>query len=161
MPRMFSNQSARAIQGGQHGSNRRTGCVAGPRRNLRVGDLRTYAVGAWGKICARQTCRYEGQNAAHGQITERNTSVAQARILFLLHEGGRAGDSRNRRSSISSRPYRAESVPWVAIPGFRPLLRTSPGAIFRPSLREGAAAHSSAIADFSISASARAERRIK
>src|ERR1700691_4224697 len=27
------------------------------------------------KICARQTCRYEGQTAAHFQITERNTSL--------------------------------------------------------------------------------------
>ena len=40
-------------------------------------------VGAWGKICARQTCRCEGQTAAHGQITERKPSVAQFRFLFL------------------------------------------------------------------------------
>ena len=46
-----------------------SGCVSRQKRNLRVGDSWVYAVGAWGKICARQTCRYKGQTAAHGQIT--------------------------------------------------------------------------------------------
>src|ERR1700679_3561848 len=45
--------------------------------------------GVRGKICARQTCRYEGQTAAHGQITERKPSVAQMRFSFISHEGGR------------------------------------------------------------------------
>ena len=33
-----------------------------------------------GEICARQTCLFEGQSAAHGQITERNFSVARFRF---------------------------------------------------------------------------------
>jgi len=43
------------------------------------------AVGAWGNLC-QANLPYEGQTAAHGQITERNYSVAQ--IRFFL-----AGDS--------------------------------------------------------------------
>ena len=41
----------------------------------RTGDLWVYAVGAWGKFCARLHC-LERQTAAHGQITERNASIA-------------------------------------------------------------------------------------
>ena len=44
-----------------------------------------------GEFCARQTCRYEGQTAAHGQITERKPSVAHLRFSFLSHERGVPG----------------------------------------------------------------------
>jgi hypothetical protein len=60
--------------------------------------------GVRGKICARQTCRYEGQTAAHGQITERKPSVARMRFLILLHEGGRVRESRNAMGPCSIRP---------------------------------------------------------
>lgn len=46
--------------------------------------IRDRIVGAWGKNCARQTCRYEGQSAAHGQITERKPSVPRFRFYFTL-----------------------------------------------------------------------------
>ena len=92
-----SIQGAQTIQGGQQQSNlsrRQILSFAATSPGGRLMGLRSTVqnlgrhVGAWGKICARQTCRCEGQTAAHGQITERKPSVAQFRFLFLFHEGG-------------------------------------------------------------------------
>jgi len=94
---VVSIQGAQTIQGGQQQSNlsrRQILSFAATSPGGRLMGLRSTVqnlgrhVGAWGKICARQTCRCEGQTAAHGQITERKPSVAQFRFLFLFHEGG-------------------------------------------------------------------------
>jgi hypothetical protein len=99
------------------------------KRNLRVGDSWVYAlpsqetktiswepwfVGAWGKICARQTCRYEGQTAAHGQITERKHSVTHFRFSFPSRNLPGLGCSfRLAKNPIGTLDFASPKVDWI------------------------------------------------
>jgi CubicO group peptidase (beta-lactamase class C family) len=82
------------------------------------------------KICARQTCRYEGQTAAHGQITERKPSVTHLRFSFPSRKGGRAGWGRRglnfrRGERVNSGTPEAGRDPETIPPRVHPM-RTFP-----------------------------------
>jgi hypothetical protein len=95
-PRFHPNQCAQSIQGGLRCSNPRFRLSSQSNTKPpggRLMGIRSRGLGE--KICARQTCPYEGQTAAHFQITERKPSVAHLRFSFISHEGGAQGSRMN------------------------------------------------------------------
>ena len=96
-----------SIQGGRDARTVAADHLHSPLQTPRVGDLWVCAVGAWGNLC-QANLPYEGQTAAHGQITERKSSVARFRFSLVC------GRATYEQSVLNSTPSKTLTPPVPA-----------------------------------------------